>query len=131
MAVNKKLEVYKCSICGNVVEVLTAGGGELICCGQPMELLNEKKEDTGQEKHLPVITKTEKGFRVAVGSVLHPMEEDHYIEWIELVCGGLSYRKFLRPGDKPEAVFDIETEDKQVEARAYCNLHGLWKSKAD
>lgn len=126
MGVSKKLEVYKCNICGNIVEVLTVGGGELVCCGQPMELLKEKTGDAGQEKHVPVTEKTEAGIRVKVGSVPHPMEENHYIEWIELVGDGIAYRKFLKPGDKPEAEFFVKSN--KFEARDYCNIHGLWKS---
>ena len=94
-------QIYKCNICGNIVEVLYAGGGQLVCCGQPMELLKEKIEDVGKEKHVPVIEKTETIIRVKVGSVSHPMEEKHYIEWIEIIADGASYRKFLKPGDKP------------------------------
>lgn len=119
-------EVYKCNICGNIVEVLHAGAGKLVCCGQPMELLKEKNKDTGQEKHVPVIEKTKNGYKVKIGSVPHPMEQGHYIEWIELVTSSGSLRKFLKPGDKPEAEFD--TSAKALYAREYCNLHGLWKS---
>lgn len=119
-------QIYKCNICGNIVEVLYAGGGQLVCCGQPMELLKEKIEDVGKEKHVPVIEKTETGIIVKVGSVPHPMEEKHYIEWIEIIADGASYRKFLKPGDKPEAEFCIKVE--KIEAREYCNIHGLWKS---
>jgi superoxide reductase len=120
-------QIYRCSICGNIVEVLYAGGGTLVCCGKPMELLIEKTEDVGKEKHVPVIEKTEKGVKVKVGSVPHPMEENHYIQWIELIADGVSLRKFLKPGDKPEAEF--EAKAKKIEAREYCNIHGLWKSK--
>lgn len=119
-------EVYKCNVCGNIVEVLHAGVGELVCCGQKMELLKEKTEDVGQEKHVPVIEKTDKGVKVKVGSVPHPMEESHYIEWIEIIADGKNYRKFLKPGDAPEAEFCIEAD--KIEAREYCNIHGLWKS---
>jgi len=119
-------QIYKCNICGNIVEVLYAGGGQLVCCGQPMELLKEKIEDVGKEKHVPVIEKTETGIIVKVGSVSHPMEEKHYIEWIEIIADGASYRKFLKPGDKPEEEFCIKAE--KIEAREYCNIHGLWKS---
>lgn len=122
----KKLQIYKCEICGNVVEVLHEGQGELVCCGQPMVLLSEKLEDQGNEKHVPVIEKTEKGIKVKVGSVTHPMEENHYIEWIEVIADGRTYRKFLSPGDSPEADFAMLPE--KVEAREYCNVHGLWKS---
>ena len=119
-------QIYKCNICGNIVEVLHPGTGTLVCCGQPMELLKEKTEDVGQEKHVPVIEKTETGIKVKVGSVPHPMEENHYIEWIEIIADGSVYRKFLKPGDNPEAEFEIKAE--KIEAREYCNIHGLWKS---
>jgi superoxide reductase len=121
----ERLQIYKCNICGNIVEVLHSGVGELVCCGQPMELLKEKTEDVGKEKHVPVIERTDTGIRVKVGSIPHPMEENHYIEWIEVLADGKIYRKFLKPGDKPEAEFKIIAE--KVEAREYCNLHGLWK----
>jgi len=121
-------QVYKCNICGNIVEVLHVGRGQLVCCGKPMELLTEKTEDIGLEKHVPVIEKAEKGYRVKVGSVPHPMEENHHIEWIEIIANGKVYRKFLEPGDKPEAEFEITAE--KITAREHCNIHGLWKSKA-
>ena len=124
----EKLQIYKCNVCGNMVEVIHTGVGELVCCGQPMELQKAKTEDEGNEKHVPVIEKTDKGVLVKVGSVPHPMEEKHYIEWIEIIAGGNSYRKFLKPGDAPEAEFDINP-DEAFEAREYCNIHGLWKSK--
>jgi len=119
-------QIYKCSVCGNIVEVLHAGGGQLVCCGQPMELLQEKKEDEGLEKHVPVIEKTLNGVKVKIGSIPHPMEEAHYIQWIEIVADGFSYRRFLKPGDKPEAEFAVTAE--KIEAREYCNVHGLWKA---
>lgn len=122
----KRLEVYKCEICGNIVEVIHGGGGELVCCGQPMILLKENSVDAATEKHVPVIEKISDGYKVSVGSVPHPMEEAHYIEWIELMVDGQAYRQFLNPGDKPEAIFKIEATN--VTAREYCNLHGLWKS---
>ncbi len=122
----KRLEVYKCEICGNIVEVIHGGGGELVCCGQPMTLLKENTVDAATEKHVPVIEKISDGYKVSVGSVAHPMEEAHYIEWIELMVDGQAYRQFLNPGDKPEAIFKIEATN--VTAREYCNLHGLWKS---
>lgn len=121
----KRLQIYKCEICGNIVEVLHEGGGELICCGQPMKLQEEKTEEQGKEKHLPVIEKTDKGIRVKVGAVTHPMEENHYIEWIEVIADSSVYKKFLSPGDSPEADFVITPE--KVEAREYCSIHGLWK----
>jgi len=118
-------QIYKCSVCGNIVEVIHASGGELVCCGKPMELLVEKTQDLGFEKHVPVIERTEKGILVKVGSIPHPMEETHYIEWIEIIADGQSCRKFLKPGDKPEALFEISA--KEVVVREYCNIHGLWK----
>jgi len=122
----QKLEVYKCDVCGNIVEVLHAGGGELVCCGQPMKLMKENTVDAAKEKHVPVIEKVDGGFKVKVGSVAHPMEEKHYIEWIEIIADGKAYRQFLKPGDLPEAVFNIDA--KSVTAREYCNLHGQWKA---
>lgn len=119
-------QIYKCSVCGNIVEVLHAGGGELVCCGKPMEFLKENTVDASLEKHVPVIEKTSQGIKVKVGSIPHPMEEKHYIEWIEIIVDGKSYRQFLKPGDKPEAEFEVTAE--KIEAREYCNLHGLWKS---
>ncbi len=120
-----RLEVYKCEFCGNIVEVLHEGKGELVCCGQPMKLYKENTVDAAKEKHVPVIEKTGRGFKVKIGSVTHPMEEKHYIEWIELIADGVAYRKFLKPGDAPEAEFYLDAA--QVTAREYCNLHGLWK----
>jgi len=122
----KRLEIYKCEVCGNIVEVIHGGAGELVCCGQPMILMEENTVDAATEKHVPVIEKTSDGYLVRVGSVAHPMEEAHYIEWIELMADGQVYRQFLNPGDKPEALFKIEATT--VTAREYCNLHGLWKS---
>ncbi len=119
-------QVYKCGICGNIVEVLHTGKGELVCCGQPMELLNEKTADVGMEKHVPVVDKTGIGIKVKVGSVPHPMEEKHYIEWVEVITGDGSCRQFLKPGDKPEAKFEVGA--KSVTAREDCSVHGLWKS---
>lgn len=121
----QKKQIYKCNICGNIVEVLHEGVGKLVCCGQPMELIVEKTDEIGKEKHLPLIEKTEKGVKVKVGSVAHPMEENHYIEWIEVVIDGKSYRQFLKPGQKPEAEFCVEGKVEYV--GEYCNLHGLWK----
>ena len=120
----KKLQIYKCNICGNIIEVLHEGAGELVCCGQPMNLFEEKTQEEGKEKHLPVLEKTDKGITVKVGSVTHPMEEKHYIEWIEAIANGKVYRQFLKPGDAPEAMFDIEADN--VKVREYCSIHGLW-----
>jgi superoxide reductase len=121
----EKLEVYKCGICGNIVEKIHSGGGLLVCCGQPMNLLLENTVDASKEKHVPVIERTSSGFKVKIGSVAHPMEEKHYIEWIELIADGKAYREFLQPRQAPEATFCVQAET--VTAREYCNLHGLWK----
>jgi superoxide reductase len=121
----KHLQVYKCQLCGNIVEVIHASSGELVCCGQPMTLLTENTTDAATEKHVPVIKKVAGGVKVTVGSVAHPMEKDHYIEWIELIVDGKSYRQFLKPGQAPEAMFNVEGSD--LTAREYCNLHGHWK----
>ncbi|MHC4122140.1 MAG: desulfoferrodoxin [Planctomycetota bacterium] len=123
----KKLQVYKCVTCGNIIEVLHGGVGELVCCGKPMELLDEKTADAATEKHVPVIEKIDSGYKIKVGSVPHPMEEKHYIEWIELLANGKAYRQFLAPGDEPEAVFNVKADS--VSAREYCNVHGLWKGE--
>jgi superoxide reductase len=122
----KELEVYKCGVCGNIVELIHTGVGELVCCGQPMKLLKENTVDAAKEKHVPVVEKVDGGFKVKVGSVAHPMEEKHYIEWIELIADGKAYRQFLKPGGTPEAFFCIEADT--VAARELCNLHGLWKA---
>ncbi|MAG78069.1 desulfoferrodoxin [archaeon] len=119
-------EVYKCKTCGNMIEVIHAATPQLICCEIPMILQKENTTDAAQEKHVPVIEKIENGFNVKVGSVEHPMEEEHHIEWIEAIADGKIYRKHLKPGDKPQAEFCIKAE--KVQARAYCNLHGLWKA---
>jgi len=121
----ERLEIYKCEVCGNIVEVLHGGKGELVCCGQPMKLMKENTVDAAKEKHVPVIEKVPGGYKVKVGSVAHPMEEKHYTEWIELIADGEAYRYFLKPGMKPEATFKIDAA--KVTAREYCNLHGLWK----
>ena len=121
----KRLDVYKCELCGNLVEVLDAGAGTLVCCGQNMTKLEEKTADSATEKHVPVIEKVAGGYKVTVGSTLHPMVEEHWIQWIELIADGVSYKQFLNPGDKPEAFFCLETADT-ITAREYCNLHGLW-----
>jgi superoxide reductase len=121
----ERLQVFKCDVCGHIVEVLHEGQGELVCCKQPMKLLVEGSVDAALEKHVPVIEKIAGGIKVKVGSVPHPMEEEHYIEWIEIIADGKAYRQFLKPGEAPEATFNIDAE--QVTAREYCNLHGLWK----
>ncbi|MCF7958436.1 MAG: desulfoferrodoxin [Phycisphaerae bacterium] len=120
-----KLEIYKCLTCGNIVQVVHGGAGELVCCGKPMACQKENSVDAAQEKHVPVIEKINGGYTVKVGSVAHPMEAAHFIEWIELIADGKACRQFLNPGDAPEVNFYIEAES--VTVRAYCNLHGLWK----
>ncbi len=120
-----KLEIYKCEVCGNIVEVLHGGKGALVCCGKEMKLFKENTVDAAKEKHVPVVDCSAEGVKVSVGSVAHPMEEKHYIEWVEILADGKVYRQFLNPGESPEAMFDIKAE--KVEAREYCNLHGLWK----
>jgi len=129
----QKNQIYKCEICGNIVEVLHNGAGELVCCGQPMKLIEEKVKDEGTEKHLPVIDmlpanicKESDGMKVKVGEIPHPMESEHYIEWIEIrTVNNKIGKRFLKPGDKTEAEFN--TRSKVIEVRAYCNIHGLWK----
>ena len=121
----ERLQIYKCEACGNIVEVIHGGDGELVCCGEPMKLFVENTVDAAKEKHVPVVEKVAEGVKVKVGSVPHPMEDEHYIEWVEIIVDGKAYREFLKPGGAPEAVFDIKAEG--VTAREYCNLHGLWK----
>jgi len=130
-------QIYKCLICGNIVEVLHIGAGELVCCGQPMELMVSKNKEEGIEKHLPVIEdlppnmcQVKDGCKIKIGLQEHPMTEDHYIEWIEIITAdGKSGKKFLKPGDKPESNF--YTRMNIIGARAYCNIHGLWVFKKD
>ena len=122
----EKLQIYKCEACGNIVEVLHGGGGELVCCGESMKLMVENTVDAAKEKHVPVIEKVDGGVKVSVGSVAHPMEESHHIEWVEIIADGEAYRQFLNPGEAPEATFCIKAD--QITAREYCNLHGLWKA---
>jgi len=123
----QNLQIYKCSVCGNIVELIHAGTGQLTCCDQPMDKLEEQTADAATEKHVPVIEKTDNGFKVKVGSVPHPMEEKHYIEWIELLADGKAYRQFLEPGTAAEAVFNVQADS--VSARELCNVHGLWKGE--
>lgn len=124
--VEEKLQVYKCEICGNIVEVVHVGGGEIVCCGQPMVLQIENTVDASKEKHVPIVEKTANGVLVKIGSIPHPMEEKHYIEWIEIVADNKEYKMFLKPGDVPQAEFCVDVKD--IVARAYCNLHELWAS---
>ncbi|MHC1609561.1 MAG: desulfoferrodoxin [Candidatus Methanofastidiosia archaeon] len=123
----KKLQIYKCEKCGNIIEVLHDGPGELSCCGAPMTLYEEKTEDAGKEKHLPLVEKTDTQVKVYVGGVSHPMEDSHFIEWIEVITDGGSFKKFLLPTNKPAANFNILKNVKEV--RIYCNIHGLWSRK--
>jgi len=119
------LQIFKCEVCGNIVEMLHTGVGELVCCGQPMKLFVENTVDAAKEKHVPVKEAVAGGLKVKVGSVAHPMEEKHYIEWVEIIAEGKAYRQFLKPGEAPEAFFPVQGE---FTAREYCNIHGLWKS---
>ncbi|MDR1922495.1 MAG: desulfoferrodoxin [Candidatus Adiutrix sp.] len=120
--------IIKCEICGNILENLFEGGGPVVCCGQKVKVVTANTTDAAKEKHVPVIEKIPGGYKVSVGSALHPMEEKHYIMWIELVADGLSLRKFLKPGDLPVAEFKCDATE--VAAREYCNLHGLWRAAA-
>lgn len=122
-----RYEVYKCELCGNIVEVMHGGGGNLACCGEDMKLLLEGTVDAAREKHVPVIQKTANGYKVIVGEVAHPMLDAHYIEWIELIADGKVYRQYLNPGQAPEAEFCIDAT--HVTAREFCNLHGQWKTE--
>ncbi len=126
----EKYEIYKCEICGNIVEVLHGGKGQLVCCNQPMVKMEEQTEEMLKEKHVPMVEKNGTDITVRVGSVQHPMEEKHYIEWIQVITkdGELSLRKFLQPGDDPSAIFHLcENCIDEVKAREYCNIHKLWK----
>lgn len=122
----QRRQVYKCDVCGNIVEVLHGGDGDLVCCGEDMKLLSENVVDAAKEKHVPVVESAGDGVKVKVGSSPHPMEDKHYIEWIEIIIGDESSRHYLKPGESPEAVF--QGVDGDITAREYCNLHGLWKS---
>jgi len=124
----EKLQIYKCEVCGNIVEVLHAGKGQLTCCGKPMTLQVENTVDASREKHLPVFEDTEEGIKIKVGSIPHPMEEKHYIEWIEVLSENKIFRTFLSPGNPPETSF-IGIKKENLVAREYCNLHGLWRTE--
>ena len=126
---SKQFEVYTCEKCQAMVEVLQGGGGTLTCCGGPMSLLREGVTDASKEKHVPAVEKTEKGIRVKVGTVPHPMEEKHWVQWVELVGETFSSTHFLKPGDAPEVEFTCDCVNKgKLAVREYCNLHGLWKT---
>lgn len=125
---NLPREVYRCGVCGNMVALLREGGGDLACCGRPMELLAERTEGVGREKHVPVVERSGERVAVKVGGVPHPMVEEHHIEWVEVLTEDGSYRRFLKPGDRPEAEFC--GPGGRITVREYCNLHGLWKVEA-
>ena len=121
------LEIFKCANCGKIVMIIHEGAGQLVCCGMPMARQMENTVDASTEKHIPVVEKSGDGIIVKVGSVPHPMEDAHFIEWIEVISGPSIYVKGLKPGEKPEASFPVLSKD--VKVRAYCNLHGLWSNK--
>jgi len=125
----KKREIYKCEICGNIIEILHNGAGQLVCCGEFMNMLKENSEGDYAEKHSPVIEKNDEGINIKVGNVEHPMEEKHYIEWIEISTEKGESKKFLKPGEKPEVLFPVKNGN--LKSRMYCNVHGLWKNKEE
>jgi len=120
-------QIYKCEVCGNIIEMVHTGKGRLVCCGQPMVLMSSNTQDAAVEKHVPVVEVTGGSVKVKIGSVPHPMVDEHYIEWIELLADGRVYRKYLKPGESPEAEFCINAGE--LSAREYCNIHGLWQNK--
>ena len=122
---NQRENIYRCNVCGNIVEMVHASKGQLVCCGQPMELLTEKTEDAGFEKHVPVVTEENSKANIKVGSIPHPMEPEHYIEWIELDVGDKIHRAFLKPGQAPETKFCMP-KSPGARVREYCTVHGLW-----
>jgi len=122
-------DIYKCEVCGNIIETIHAGAGTLACCGKPMKLMRENTVDAALEKHVPIIEQDGNKYTVKVGSAPHAMTLEHYIEWIELIVGNKIYRKYLKASDEPEAVFCIDAENQTISAREYCNLHGLWKNE--
>ncbi len=122
-------QVYKCNVCGNIVEMAHTGVGRLVCCGESMQLMEEQSQEQGYEKHLPVLNEVEGGIKIKVGSAPHPMETEHYIEWIEIIFDGKVGKKFLNPGDTPEAEFEFVNIPEKFIVRAYCNIHGIWKSE--
>lgn len=132
-------QIYKCNVCGNMVEMVHEGAGQLVCCGEPMQLMEEKTQDQGlassvktmaaEEKHMPAIEATENGIKVKIGSVPHPMEGEHYIEWIEIIFNGKAGKKFLNPNDAPEVEFEFVKTPDNITVRAYCNIHGLWRAE--
>ncbi len=123
----KRHQIYKCELCGNIIEVLHAGKPALVCCGEPMKLYDENTTDAAVEKHVPVVEKSDGKIVVSVGSTLHPMQDKHWIEWIQVLAEGKTWTKFLNPGDEPKAEFALDVDTFTV--RAYCNVHGLWKAE--
>jgi superoxide reductase len=126
----EKDSIYKCEICGNVVSVIEAGKGELVCCGEPMKKLEEQTiEQEGKEKHVPIIEKSDNGIKVKIGSVPHPMEDSHFIELVQVISNdGIITGKRLKPGDLPEVEFCCINYSDDLKARIFCNVHGVWKS---
>lgn len=125
---NQRENIYRCNVCGNIVEMVHAAKGELVCCGQPMELLVEKTQDEGYEKHVPVVEKEDGKAKIKIGAVPHPMLPEHYIEWIEVINDDRIRRVYLKPGDAPEARFCMPKSGGAI-AREYCSVHGLWVNK--
>ena len=123
----KRGQIFRCNTCGNMFELINVGGGTPACCGNEMEILSDAPKDVGAEKHVPIIEKTESGVKVKIGSIPHPMEETHYIAWIEIITDNETQRVFLQPGDAPEAVFKID-DTTNLFAKEYCTVHGLWRS---
>jgi superoxide reductase len=122
----EQFQILKCEVCSNMLETIRGGAGEVVCCGKSMKILTANTVDAAKEKHVPVIEKIADGYMVKVGGVEHPMEDKHYIQWIELRAGDSVYKQYLTPGQKPEGIFKLKAD--HVEAREYCNLHGLWKA---
>ncbi len=127
--VKNKNEIYKCEVCGNIIEVLSVGGGELVCCQKPMSHIRENSIDAGKEKHIPIVKIENDKMLVTVGEIKHPMSDEHYIQWIEVILGEKIYRKNLKPNENPNTTFEILNHSKEIIVRAYCNIHGLWISK--
>ncbi len=123
----QRFQIYRCDICGNLVNIRAVGRGELVCCGKPMRLLVEQQAEAGREKHVPVVEPAEGGIRVRIGSIPHPMEDRHFLEWIEVRDGPLSLLRMLKPGELPEVEFPLR--DPNVPARCYCTMHGLWTNR--
>ena len=131
IAMTKINQIYRCNLCGNLTEITYGGAGELVCCGQPMELLQTKNKNEGNEKHVPVVEKTNDGIKVSVGSISHPMEDTHYIAWVRVIADGIVYRKTFKPGEKPIAEFGVNSDNLDngnLKIQAYCNIHGLWSN---